>query len=103
MSTSFHPQTDEQTEWVNQVIEAYLRPYLNKEQDDWTDLLPMAAHAYNNSVTSATGMTPFYANYGRHPETHNPQRTEVMYPATHAHVLWIKGAFEKGKIVLEAA
>ena len=103
MSTSFHPQTDGQTERVNQVIEAYLRPYLNKEQDDWTDLLPMAEHVYNNSVTSATGMTPFYANYGRHPETLNPQRTEVMNSAAHAYAHWIQGAFEKGKIALEAA
>ena len=84
-SASFHPQTDGQTERVNQVIEAYLRPYLNKEQDDWTDLLPMAEHSYNNSVTSATRMTPFYANYGRHLETLNPQRTEVMNPAAHAY------------------
>ena len=54
MSTTFHPKTDGQTERVNQVIEAYLRPYINREQDDWVDLLPMAEHAYNNSVTSVT-------------------------------------------------
>ena len=69
MSTAFHPQTDGQTERVNQVLEAYLRPYINQEQEDWVDLLPIAEHAYNNLVTSATGMTPFYANYGRHPES----------------------------------
>ena len=78
MSTAFHPQTDGQTERVNQVIEAYLRLFLNKEQDDWVDLLPMARHTYNNSITSATGMTPFYVNYERHPKSQNPQRTEVM-------------------------
>ena len=63
----------------------------------------MAEHAYNNSVTTATGMTPVYTNYGRHPEALNPQRTEVMNPAAHAYAHWIKGAFEKGKIALEAA
>ena len=42
MSTAFHHQTDGLTERVNQVIEAYLRPYINQEQDDWVDLLPMA-------------------------------------------------------------
>ena len=46
----------------------------------------MAEYAYNNSVTSATGMTPLYANYGRHPETLNPQQTEVMNPAAQAYV-----------------
>ena len=103
MSTAFHPQTDGQTERVNQVIEAYLRPYINQEQDDWVDLLPMAEHAYNNSITSATGMTPFYANYGRHPESQNPQRTEVMNPASHAYAHWIAGALERGKTALIAA
>src|SRR5258706_11273298 len=44
MSTSFHPQTDGQTERTNQLIEAYLRPFLNQEQDDWVDLLPMAEY-----------------------------------------------------------
>ena len=62
MSTAFHPQTNGQTKRVNQVIEAYLWPFLNGEQDNWVDLLPMAVHTYNNSVTSATGLTSFYAN-----------------------------------------
>ena len=47
MSTAFHPQTDGQTERVNQVIEAYLRPYLNQEQDDWVDLLPIVTKVYS--------------------------------------------------------
>ena len=63
----------------------------------------MAEHAYNNSVTSANGMTPFYANYGRHPELQNPQRTEVMNPASHAYAHWIAGALDRGKKALEAA
>ena len=50
MSTAFHPQTDGQTERVNQVIEAYLRPFLNQEQDDWVDLLPMAEHACDRGL-----------------------------------------------------
>ena len=103
MSTAFHPQTDGQTERVNQVIEAYLRPYINLEQDDWVDLLSMAEYAYNNSETSATGMTPFYANYGRHPESQNPQRTDVMNRSSHAYAHWIAGALERGKKALVAA
>ena len=63
----------------------------------------MAEHAYNNSITSATGMTPFYANNGRHPESQNPQRTEVMNPASHAYAHWIAGTLDRGKKALEAA
>ena len=94
MSTALYPQTDGQTERGNQVIEAYLRPILNQEQDDWVNLLLMAEHAFNSSVTAATAMTSFYANYGRHPESPNPQRTEVMNPASHAPAHWIASALE---------
>ena len=97
MSTTFQPQTDRQTERVNLVIEAYLWPVLNQEQEDWEDLLPMAQHAYFNSITSATGMTPLFANYGRHSESQNPQRMEVMNPASHAYAHWIAGALDRGK------
>lgn len=42
LSVAHHPQTDRQTEWVNQELEQYLRCYINKVQDDWTEYLPMA-------------------------------------------------------------
>jgi len=45
MSTAFHPQTDAQMERLNQTIEAYLRVFVSKEQDDWVHLLPMAEFA----------------------------------------------------------
>ena len=66
LSTSYHPQTDGQTERTNQTIEQYLRCYLNYEQDNWVKLLPMAQFAFNNSA-SVTGISPFYANFGKHP------------------------------------
>ena len=68
-STAFHPQTDGQTERVNQSLEQYLLQYCNYEQDNWYDLLPLAEYAYNNSATTATQMSPFFANYGFHPRT----------------------------------
>ena len=68
-STAYHPQTDGQTERTNQVLEGYLRNYVNYDQNDWYQLLPLAEHAYSNSVTKAHEMSPFYANYGFHPQT----------------------------------
>ena len=58
-STAFHPQTDGQTERMNQTLETYLRCYVNYEQDDWASLLSSAEYAVNNSVSEATGRTPF--------------------------------------------
>jgi hypothetical protein len=102
MSTAFHPQTDGQTERVNQVIEAYLRAFINQEQTDWCELLPMAEHAYNNSTTTATGLTPFFANYGRHPVTTTPLPTDVKNPASRAYAHWMEGTIEENKKALEA-
>jgi len=42
LSTAFHPETDSQTERVNSIIEQYLRSYVNSQQDDWCQWLPMA-------------------------------------------------------------
>ena len=42
--------------------------YCDYKQDDWASLLGMAEFSYNNSKHSATTMTPFYANYGFHPQ-----------------------------------
>jgi hypothetical protein len=64
-STAYHPQTDGQTERLNQTIEQFLRCYVNYEQDNWVALLPMAQMAYNGSKNATTGMTPHFANYGK--------------------------------------
>lgn len=67
LSTAYHPQTDGETERQNQTMQHYLRCYTNETQDNWARLLPQAEFAYNNSVHSTTGTTPFYATYGFHP------------------------------------
>uniref|UniRef100_A0A8D0BYT7 Gypsy retrotransposon integrase-like protein 1 n=1 Tax=Salvator merianae TaxID=96440 RepID=A0A8D0BYT7_SALMN len=64
LSSAFHPQSDGQTEQTNRTLEQYLRCYVNYQQDDWADLLPLAEFAYNNVVHTATQQTPFRANYG---------------------------------------
>jgi hypothetical protein len=68
LSSAYHPQTDGQTERVNQVLEQYLRCFLNYYQDNWVSLLPLAEFAYNNSVSASTGFSPFFAIYGFHPK-----------------------------------
>jgi len=68
LSTAFHPQTDGQTERTNAILEQYLRAYINYQQDNWNQLLPMAEFAYNNGYQETIKTTPFFANYGIHPE-----------------------------------
>ncbi len=47
-------------------MEAYLKAFVNWEQDDWARLLPMAEFAYNNAKNTSTGHTPFELNWGYH-------------------------------------
>ncbi|PSS36997.1 hypothetical protein PHLCEN_2v1139 [Hermanssonia centrifuga] len=66
MSTTYHPQTDGQTERVNQALEQYLCCYINYQKDDWSRLLSSAEFAYNNAAHEGTKETPFL-EYGQHP------------------------------------
>jgi hypothetical protein len=54
------------------MIEAYLWLFINYEIDNWVRLLPIVEFAYNNSVTQATSMLPFFANYGGYLGYTNP-------------------------------
>ena len=47
ISTAYHPQTDGQSERINQWLEQYLQVYCNFQQDDWSSLLPMAQYVHN--------------------------------------------------------
>ena len=67
LSTLFHPQTDGQMERQNQTLEHYLRIYCCEQQDDWTELLPVAEFAYMQSQHKTLDCSPFYATYGYHP------------------------------------
>jgi len=66
---------DGQSEWMNQMIETYLRHYINRNQNNWVQLLLMAQFTYNNTRNEITGMTPFQVNYEYDPEIwRDPQR-----------------------------
>ena len=64
---AYHPQIDGQMERINQEIRAFLRHYVNYQQNDWTNRLAVAEFQYNDKKHAATGRTPFEFNFGRHP------------------------------------
>src|SRR5467141_1428569 len=68
LSMAYHPETDGKTKCINQILKQYLQVYINYQQDDWVNLLPLAEFAYNNTSHSATMVTPFFANKGFHPK-----------------------------------
>jgi len=76
-SMAYHPQTDGQTERMNQTIEQYLCAFISFRQDDWKEWLPLGKFSYNNSTHLATKQTPFFLNYGHHPWTGTDTHREV--------------------------
>ncbi len=64
ISTSFHPETDGATERANTEVEKILRLWVNQEQDDWADWLPMVELALNNRRSSTTGTSSFFMGHG---------------------------------------
>ena len=66
-TSGYHLEGDGQTERTNQMLEQYLRVYCNYQQDNWSSLLPLAEFAYNNAPSATTGISPFFANKGYHP------------------------------------
>ena len=66
-TSGYHPEGNRQTERMNQTLEQYLRVYCNYQQDNWSDLLPIAEFAYNNALNATMGISPFFANKGYHP------------------------------------
>jgi hypothetical protein len=66
-SSSYHPQSDGQTEIVNKCLEGYLRCFVSDKQTQWFKWLPLVEWWYNTSFHTVTKMTPFMALYGYHP------------------------------------
>ncbi|XP_058746276.1 uncharacterized protein LOC131619165 [Vicia villosa] len=66
-STSYHPQTNGQTEVVNRSVETYLRYLAGDHPRSWHKFLHLAEYWYNTTFHSAIQMTPFRALYGRDP------------------------------------
>ncbi|KAL0554721.1 hypothetical protein IC582_008649 [Cucumis melo] len=67
ISSSYHPQTDDQTERFNCMLEEYLHHFVNTRQKNWVQLLDVAQFCFNAQTSSFTGRSPFEIVSGRQP------------------------------------
>jgi len=100
MSMAFHPQTDGQTERVNQELEQYLRMFIDHRQEQWPDWLGMAEFTYNNKAHSSTKTLPFKANYGQDPRIGFEVRKKGKYKEVEKFVVKMKEIQEEAKAAL---
>jgi len=103
LSTAYYPQTNGQTERINQELEQYLRVFINHRQEQWPDWLGTVEFAYNNKIHVATKISLFKANYGQDPRMGFKGRRKGKYEAAGKFVERIKRIQEKAKAALEKA
>ena len=100
MSKGDHPQTDGQSATTNQVLEAYLRNFVNYDQDAWYQLLPLVEYAYTNSKARAHKLTPFFANYSFHRQTEWMKERYVQNPGATMYTHWMQTVQNKARKTL---
>ena len=84
--TAYHPQTDGETERVNQELEVYLWIFCQNDPFSWADHLPTTEFTHNHHPHSVTNVSPFYLMYGYEPRPLPSVISETLIPAAEDHI-----------------
>jgi hypothetical protein len=98
-STSFHPQTDGQTEVVNWMIVHILCMYNSKHPCTWDESLPYVQHSYNWALHSSTSHIPFQVGLGFQPLC--PIDVAMPFAATQADSTHVQSEADKENNFIE--
>jgi len=98
--TIYHPQTNGQTERMNQELEQYLRMFIDHRQEQWPDWLATAEFAYNNKVQTSTKVSLFKANIGQDPCTGFKIRKKGKFEKVEEFVTRMKEVHEETEVAL---
>ena len=80
LSTTYHPQTNGETERVNQEVETYLRMFCQGQPDKWSEFIPMAEFAHNSATHSSTQRSLFSLILGYKPQEY-PKIGQTFIPS----------------------
>jgi hypothetical protein len=95
-STAYHPQSDGQTEHVNQELEQYICLFVNKCQSNWDTLLPLGKFTYNNHIHSSMQHSPFFVDTGRNPRMgFKPDQRPSKLKAVNKFIDWMKSTLDE--------
>ncbi|KAI3373892.1 hypothetical protein L3Q82_022461, partial [Scortum barcoo] len=84
LSSGYHPESNGQTERLNQELETCLRCLVAQNQTTWSDHLTWVEYAHNSLPTAATGLSPFQVVHGYQPPLFPSNEEEVTVPSAHA-------------------
>jgi len=103
ISITFYPQTDGQTERVNQELKQCLRIFIDHRQEQWSDWLETAKFAYNDKVHLSMKTSPFKVNYRQNSRMGFEIKKKRRYKGVEKFVTKIKEIQEKAKVALGKA
>uniref|UniRef100_A0A3B3H730 Gypsy retrotransposon integrase-like protein 1 n=1 Tax=Oryzias latipes TaxID=8090 RepID=A0A3B3H730_ORYLA len=100
LSSGFHPQSNGQSERLNQQLETGLRLLCSREPASWSRNLVWVEYAHNTLPSSATGLSPFQVVFGYQPPLFASQEGEVSVPSAHASVRRCQQAWRRARQTL---
>jgi hypothetical protein len=103
LSTAFHPQSDGETERVNQELEVYLRIFCTNDQTGWVAMLPLTKFVHNSRHHSARSTSPFYLMMGYHPKHLPDSHPKSDIPNIEQHLLMLNKARDEALAAHELA
>ena len=103
ISIAFYPQTNRQTERINQELEQYLQMFIDHRQKQQPDWLEMAEFTYNNKVHSSTKTLLFKANYRQDPRMEFEVRRKEKYERVEKFVIKMREVQKEAKVALGKA
>jgi hypothetical protein len=92
MSTAYHPQTNGETERVNQELEVYLKVFCSNNPEMWKGFLPTAEFTHNQKFHSAVKNTPFFLMMGSHPRVIPLAYSKTDVPAAEQRIAQLQKA-----------
>ncbi|KAL7890017.1 hypothetical protein AOLI_G00022750 [Acnodon oligacanthus] len=100
LSSGFHPESNGQTEWVNQDLARTLRCLTSTNPSSWAEHLPWAEYAHNTLRHSSLGMSPFECQFGFPPPMFPEKEHEVRVPAAEQFIQCCQKAWQKNRASL---